>query len=729
VPEEDKKVPNGDEKIDKGSYTNKPKPEMRKATYLSPSDENYTIEIWWLDPRNPDPQDSKKHLTGKETLNSVLLTHPLQIIEFLIFRDKDDNVVIKEGDRPDPNTADPDDLGKPPELDPDETEGSNPAVIPEGSRNRLGYFIVKNMTNSQIVEKVEFTMGAATYSIGQIRVNDTESISLRSGQWTTSLSYNPAITPLSRNINVFSASDTQAPYENNLYFYLNNKNEYKLSSVWPPVPNDVNENDMLPLDPDNNGRGVIKIINNSQGAVMTVSILKYVGGIVDSSKNPPYLYTDFIPAVPVQNGNTGYVNVVGDNEFPIEAINYLVEVDLETAEGGATIRRLGFLKDTVFTITINEKDILTSGNGADDGQGQIGSTIAVKNETTIGDYEIVGMVIKSKDGAGRKRQFNDTDQEWNVDGLDRGGPVAKDKLAKVLVKENSHFFIMEGESFSATLLVRNKENDTIREVKPSIGDVDLYLYGTRPREVRGTVVLRDPDIIGATMPEQKYVTLRIYVLDAADKIKQVWLDEAPIPNGWSTAEDNCKTINGLPHNDRNIKLAKQYTGHSGERVTSGATNNYVHSKDETFISSGILRGSYTVADFGACGIGNEWRDIRLPLPDNGKGWYVYFRTYSNWFIGYTNPGINAPGPDRNLRFFIEPRALMDTKDQPNPEDRYYIYVDNAKVKPRALEENDSGRSAERVIPIGHTQYCDLTSIMKTPKAAVNGIRYLIHDAN
>ena len=332
------------------SFKNKPKRLERKAQYLAPSDKSYQVDFTYkFDAYGNIPAGD-----GNKTL-IVPLPIPKEIVEIFIYRDKDGNVFIDTV----VDDFDPADIGNPP-TDPSLGEGSVPAEIPPENRNKMGTFVVINRTNSQIIGSVNFVKGNADYTMYNVNVNDKQSIALGQGGWTTSLKYtrsNNEKTLGPVNSIIVPSNDPQTTKEHYLYFYKNKRGEYAISQEWPPFPNDVDEEDILPPDVGY-GRGVIKIINESYATANKV--------IITNMQNAIYApldigYRNFIPSIPVQYDKTGYVNVIGNSSFPIDNHeNYLIMVNLQLSDGSdGTVMRKAYLKDQVVTIVITRNDIIT----------------------------------------------------------------------------------------------------------------------------------------------------------------------------------------------------------------------------------------------------------------------------------------------------------------------------------------------------------------------------------
>ena len=333
------------------SFKNKPKRLERKAQYLAPSDKSYQVDFTY----NYEAYGTTTAGSGYKTM-IVPLPIPKEIVEIFIYRDKDGKVIIDTVF--DENDSDPEDTGNPP-IDPSLGEGSVPAEIPPENRNRMGTFVVINRTNSQIIGSVNFVKGNADYTMYNVGVRNRQSIALGQGGWTTSVKYTRAGETTLGPVNsiIIPSNDPQTTREHYLHFYKNKRGDYAISQEWPPFPNDVDEEDILPPDAGY-GRGVIELINKSYAVANKVTITN----IQDIGYSPLDIdFKKFTPSIPVQYNKTGYVNVTGSSLFPIDDHeNYLVMVNLQLNDGSTgTVLRKAYLKDQVVTIVINQNDITT----------------------------------------------------------------------------------------------------------------------------------------------------------------------------------------------------------------------------------------------------------------------------------------------------------------------------------------------------------------------------------
>jgi hypothetical protein len=448
------------------SFANKPKRLEKKAQYLAPSDKSYQVVIdYAYDAINNTPAG-----TGRQTL-SIPLPLPKQIVEYIIYRsDKGDVIIDKEAKDPDPG-----DTGNP-AVDPFPGEGSSPAVIPPEYRNIMATFVVVSMTNSQMIDSVNFKMGESGYTMGRIAAHDKQSIALGQGTWETRLTYtrNGEVKTLGPvNSIVVPSNDPQSIKEHYLYFYLNKKGDYAISQTWPPFPNDASEEDILPMD-NGHGRGLIKIVNNSYAMAEMVTIHN-LRNISDFPMNIDY--GRFTPSVPVQYNQTGYVDVIGTEDFPIEAHgDYLIQVSLGTYNNYAIIERKAYIKDQIVTIVITENDL-------DFSKAQ-GAKITLENKTSNWSVEIINMAVRNKTNTWQSSYY--TTSTWEP-----SGSITKDRSADQQVMSSTAMPIAEGVEFEALVTIYGYGvSETITK---SFSPAVLYSELSPDKNTR-TITITDSDV-------------------------------------------------------------------------------------------------------------------------------------------------------------------------------------------------------------------------------------------
>jgi hypothetical protein len=448
------------------TFLGHPKRLEKKAQYLQPSDKSYCVVIdYTYDALNNTPAG-----TGTETL-CVPLPLPQKIVEYIIYRDKDGVIIIdKETVNPDPG-----DTGNP-AIEPTPGEGSSPAEIPPKYRDKMAAFIVVNKTNSQNIGSVEFKKGESDYTMGGINIRDRQSIALGQGTWETLVKYTrngveKTIGP--RNSIIIPSSDPQSIKEHYLYFYLNKRGEYAVTEEWPPFPNDVDPNDLLPID-NGNGRGLVEIINNSYAMASTVTIQN----LRDTDKFPFTIdYDKFSPPVPVQYNRTGYADIVGTPDFPIEAHgDYLIQIMLDTNNGSAIVERKAFIKDQIVTIVITGDDL--NFNNAR------GAKITLENKTNKWKVELINLTVR------------DTVNKWHssyygVNTWVQTGPIAQNKSAYQYVMSTTAMPITVGARFEALITMHGY--GITATITKDIVDPELYSESPPDLNTR-TITIVDDDV-------------------------------------------------------------------------------------------------------------------------------------------------------------------------------------------------------------------------------------------
>jgi hypothetical protein len=224
-----------------------------------------------------------------------------------------------------------------------------PAETVMAPENGDADLIVVSKTGSQNIDSVNFKIGDAEYSMGEIGAHKCQSITLEQGTWETRLNYTQE--GIAKTCNAITAitapaNDPGIIAENHLYFYLNKHGDYSLSQAWPPFPNDADELDILPPDAGY-GRGIIQIVNNSYSPVEMVTIRN-----LQDDNSLVLNCGQFAPACPVQNNKTCFVEVAGTPEFPIAHGEYLVQITMKSDEGIGIIERKVYIKDKVIMIVI-----------------------------------------------------------------------------------------------------------------------------------------------------------------------------------------------------------------------------------------------------------------------------------------------------------------------------------------------------------------------------------------
>ena len=233
----------------------------------------------------------------------------------------------------------------------------NPAASAAPPENGTGIaaLAVVNKTGAQIIDSANVKMGDTEYTMDAVGVHQRHYIVLEQGTWETRLNYTRK--GIRKTTDPFTSiivpsNEPQAIQMHYLYFYLNKHGDFVISQTWPPFPNDADEHDILPPDAGY-GRGLIKVVNNSHARVEMVTI----HSLLSPGTSPlTFSHNQFTPSVPVQYNKTGYVEVIGTPEFPINSGEYLVQIVMESDEGIGIIEKMGYIKDKVIMIVIAGRD-------------------------------------------------------------------------------------------------------------------------------------------------------------------------------------------------------------------------------------------------------------------------------------------------------------------------------------------------------------------------------------
>ncbi|MCL2008010.1 MAG: hypothetical protein FWG77_07990 [Treponema sp.] len=689
-----------------------PKRSEQKAQYVQPSDISYRISVTYHDSNPKEGKSPQGIITFKAPMSI-----PRQVYEYHLFKDinGDVQIVYLNDDEKNLPGSDPNDTVKETKPEQNVGEGSSPAVIPPENRNRMGTVIVVDMTNSQNIAEAAFTQGEKTFILGTVNAADKRSIALGQGDWQVSITYNRNNTIHEvgpKNIIIVPSNDPQAVKEHYLYFYLNDKGEYTFVTGNPPT--DANDKDIIPPD-SGYGSGVIVITNNSSAMAISTTVRNLNDDLVQN-----YYYRDnFIPQRPIQYGQTGYINVIGSSEFPLQNHNrYLVSVDLEAVEGIVTVQRLAYLNSVVY-IQINEEDIKNPNT-------RVGVTLRLTNNHH--ESIITGLVLEDQNGRMLAYGMN----SWGHEPVRENGGIA---YLQVLTTSNVP--IHENSYFVAHLTLQYSGSDPNHLGKTAVAanlpiDPSGNLYGN-PANTERFVTLNPDDIEWSKVSPSVLppsVTMRFYGIGSIDPITAIILiRDKPASAGFNETSPDFGTAgkSALPHTSLRI----WETGHTKVPFTSYFDTN-THPAMVTRKNfydfkrvEDAVRDNRVVEIAIPGGLAQDktrYVDITMALPDEGEGWYAFFLTSLGWVIGHTNPPFNAPNRLQNTLFWINPNRLMDGG--------YWIEVDNNYYqataggnRPRRVEPG----AGFKVIPIGHHINDDTTSILKRP-ASLPVLGPLLHDA-
>ena len=702
--------------IDSLTIIGMPKRAEQKAVYVQPTDISYLITVHYFDSNPKEGHEPIGEITFKAPMSI-----PREVYEYIIYKDFSGNIhVVYAGDinkiLPD---SDPEDTVKEGDIKPDISagEGSSPAVIPPEYRNRMGTAIAVNMTNSQEIETITFTQGKKSYVMDNVNTSDKRSIALGQGDWQVWVSYNrngvtATIGP--KTIIIVPSNDPQADREHYLYFYLNDKNEYTFVTGNPP--DNTSQTDILPPD-TGYGSGVIMITNNSSAMVISATIRNLDEGLTRNY----YFGQDFIPQIPVQYGQTGYINIIGSEDFPILANNrYLLSIDLENIDGISTMQRLVYIYNSVVHIVINQDDIHNP-------ERQVGVTLYLTNLHP--QSVITALVLEDQHGRMLAYSMN----TWGNKAVGMGETVTFQVLT------TSNVPIYESSFFTAHLTVQYNGTDAALKGKTAVASNIVIspngsLYGN-PAETNRFVTLNASDLVwnqvsppGQILPSG--ITLRIYGINTVDPINSIILiRDTPASAGFNELSQDFCLVGGraLPH----TSLPIWATGHTHVSFasyfnTSGSlgmvtrNNFYDFPRVRTAVSEN--RVTEITVPRGLAQDKTPYVDITMDIPKEGEGWYVFFLTSLGWVIGHTNPAFNAPNRQQNTLFWVNPHRLMAND--------YWIHVDH-NIYQAAANGHRPRRVADgngfRVIPIGHHINDDTTSILKRP-THLPLLGPLVHDA-
>jgi hypothetical protein len=278
-------------------FENKPQSLKNKAQYVKPSDKEYIVEIQYVDRKDP-----ANIVTG---IGEVTISAPVPKETYWIYLYRTpNNIIIVDKEMEEP--SDSNDTGNPgTDQNWQDGEGSSPAIIPPYNRDKMGAFIVMNMTKSQPVDNVKFEMGDRLYNIATVtfghntipavRAKDQQSIALGQGSWETHLKYTPTgggaqVTIGPKQSIVIPINDPQAFRTNYLYFYKTKGGNYDVSHVWPPVPNDASDEDNTDIENQlDDNHGILQVINKS----VTQTIVKGIEiNTAVRMSSPDWLYPE-----------------------------------------------------------------------------------------------------------------------------------------------------------------------------------------------------------------------------------------------------------------------------------------------------------------------------------------------------------------------------------------------------------------------------------------------------
>ncbi|MCL2093049.1 MAG: hypothetical protein FWH12_02540 [Treponema sp.] len=651
------------------SFTERPRALERRAQYLPPSDITYSVSLSYR---------TREGLEGQGEI-TVPLPLPREVVAIYVYRNQQGEVIIgRELLNPDPaDTAEPRD-------DPLLGEGSSPAIIPPENRTQMATYVVVNRSSSQIIDGVSFKASdGRSYSMGPINVRDRQSIALGQGTWETTVNYTInrlGVTTGAKNAVVVPSNDPQAIREHYMNFYKTTREHYELSQEWPPYPDDSLAEDLLPPDRWGQGRGALRITNNTEAIVTGISIHNLRRPELD----PLYLdYEDhFSPSRPITYGKTGYVEVIGIPQeknslgFPIEPHHqYLAQIDLESAAGSGSVERLVYLYDHVYEIILNPWDLNI--------ESTVGAVITLVNGTS-GDSAVAIMGLIVRNSTDRHYATSYDSNSW---GESQGTPPGYS--SSVLVLSSIGMPILPGARFEAELLVRRlggpNEGETLKirkEIYPAALHPGLHpdtgLPNLRPDQNLRSITLNSSDIEDPTgnINLGETITLRIFHTGlSARALQRLVFVEEPVST-YPSVMVNRTGKTGVPFATAFHESRKWGTGtnYFNNNIVIGDDPNGPRQRLTALVDAGTAHVISLAKD-----VVNSYVDVTVPMPKKGYGYVLYFgKKELGYMIGYSRSGLVNPVLSQNVgKFWFNPWEIH--LNAANPDLRKQVYMDGATV--------------------------------------------------
>jgi hypothetical protein len=215
------------------------------------------------------------------------------------------------------------------------------------------------------------------------------------------------------------------------------------------------------------GSGLIRIVNNSTGVVVSAAVYDKAN-LADSLSIG---YEDFNPPLPVQYGKVGLVPVIGTAEVPLrEGANQLVQVLLETVNGLVVVERVVALRGQIATIEIGEVNL--------EQNQRAGSKVTVINNTDTATT-ILGLYVYNEANPDTFAAY-----PLNISAPPRGSQT-------LYVLSTTGLPIVQGAAYKARLGVYG--NGTIGLVEKNF-EADGYLYSLNPDTHTRTITLNQSDL-------------------------------------------------------------------------------------------------------------------------------------------------------------------------------------------------------------------------------------------
>jgi hypothetical protein len=533
-------------------YTDKPLHGSSLASYHTPTDAPFSVEIHW--------RDSESDNTGVIGPFEVQFPRAADY-KYYLYRTETGEIVAVTDDKikelpPDPDDTVPSDVP------------SFPIDVP--ALKDAHTLVVLNVSPDQDIDEVQLVKESYTYAIvNEPRAKDQQMILLGAGSYKAKASYKKGETSYEteeKTAVVTEEAASMALRTNFLYFYKTAKGDYQLTQNWPPIPNDaadgnrpedalletqgileihnnaipnnphaliarINVNGteypnntnmtsyMAPGDPPKryilsvgpayvsfmptdqtfygqtsmreiesrkttvlsyindlgdpvafpedtgNGSGLIRIVNNSAGVVVSAAVYDKDDPLVSLTMG----YEDFSPPLPVQYGNVGLVPVVGTEEVPLRpGVNQLVQVLLETVNGIVVVEKVVALKGQIVTIKIDDENL-------EDNQ-RAGSKVTVSNNTNT-PTTILNLYVYNQENS-------DITALYSLD-------VSNQETQTLYVLSTTGMPIVQGVVYKAKLVVSGNGNIAI--IEKDFGP-DGQLYSLNPDTHTRTITLNQSDL-------------------------------------------------------------------------------------------------------------------------------------------------------------------------------------------------------------------------------------------
>jgi hypothetical protein len=230
------------------TFVNNPARETNFASYHTPTEVPYRIEISYM-----DYKDNPYGVPGTKIIESVQFPRAQDYIFYLYRTDAGLIVIDKEQMTQTPDKKDDTDTGVP-------------------SSVNAQTFVVMNVTRDQNIDRVEFVKTSnTTYSMAnEPRAGNQQMILLATGSYPVrayytrnGTQYTTGLRAGSLNTAVVTNDFSGQSFRTNLiYFYKTTNGDYQLSQIWPPIPNDASDENN-PEEALTASQGMLKIINGA----------------------------------------------------------------------------------------------------------------------------------------------------------------------------------------------------------------------------------------------------------------------------------------------------------------------------------------------------------------------------------------------------------------------------------------------------------------------------------